>query len=287
MTLCAHRFILHTVAEPRHAEVLAQAENDRRVRQAAGHIGPRFQRAEPAHAADRHQETGPAARGHPPDPVTPWIDPHELSIGEKETPTVDHDTFDALTRTAATDGGTRRTLLRLLAGSALGAVAARLGLAEEAAAKAKQHKGKAKRKHHLAPSQPDQADHAAAKSPGHPASSGVQSERKRRHHHKPPPLPPGCEDCTECQMCKDGACVRDPDLERVRCQGSGATCGYCQGGVCTPSDQRPCDDGVCPRKGQCCSGEKWCEDPESSTGFACVGETDCCPARRSVATAVA
>jgi hypothetical protein len=45
MTLCAHRFILHTVAEPRHAEVLAQAENDRRVRQAAGHIGPQFQRA--------------------------------------------------------------------------------------------------------------------------------------------------------------------------------------------------------------------------------------------------
>ena len=81
-------------------------------------------------------------------------------------------------------------------------------------------------------------------------------------------------------MCKDGACVRDPALERVRCQGSGATCGYCQGGVCTPSDQRPCDDGVCPRKGQCCSGEKWCEDPESSTGFACVGETDCCPGQK-------
>ena len=46
MTICAHRFILHTVAEPRHAEVLAQAEHDRRVRQAAGHIGPRFQWAD-------------------------------------------------------------------------------------------------------------------------------------------------------------------------------------------------------------------------------------------------
>ena len=35
MTICAHRFILHTVAEPRHADLLAQAEHDRRVRQAA------------------------------------------------------------------------------------------------------------------------------------------------------------------------------------------------------------------------------------------------------------
>jgi hypothetical protein len=46
MTICAHRFILHTVAEPRYAEVLAQAEHNRRVRQAVGHTGPRFQRAD-------------------------------------------------------------------------------------------------------------------------------------------------------------------------------------------------------------------------------------------------
>jgi hypothetical protein len=46
MTICAHRFILHPVAEPRHAEALAQAENDRRVRQATGHIGPLETRAD-------------------------------------------------------------------------------------------------------------------------------------------------------------------------------------------------------------------------------------------------
>ena len=171
MTICAHRFILHTVAEPRHAEVLAQAEHDRRVRQAAGHIGPRFQRADPP-TLRPSPGNWPCCSRSPARAGTPWIDPHELSIGEKETLTVDHDTFDALTRTAATDGGTRRTLLRLLAGSALSAVAARFGLAKEATAKAKQHKGKAKRKHHPAPSQPDQAAPRRRQGPGTPGVVG-------------------------------------------------------------------------------------------------------------------
>ena len=47
------------------------------------------------------------------------------------------DSFDALTRSVVTENGTRRALLRLLAGSALSAVAARLGLVDPAEAKAR------------------------------------------------------------------------------------------------------------------------------------------------------
>jgi hypothetical protein len=57
---------------------------------------------------------------------------------------MDHRDFDALTRSALAAGGSRRALLRLLAGSALGGVAARLGLAEDAAAKAKRRQAKSK-----------------------------------------------------------------------------------------------------------------------------------------------
>ena len=160
--------------------------------------------------------------------------------------------FDDLTRHLSGAGSSRRQALRALGGalfgSALAGVAARLGVTE-GAAKAKKHGGKAKRTHQdLAhPSQERQAPE-----PPHPkAASGVQSEGKGKGkgHHKPPPLPPGCEDCTECQMCKRGQCVPDPALARVRCQGSGTACGYCQGGVCTASEEQPCADGVCPAQG--------------------------------------
>jgi hypothetical protein len=56
---------------------------------------------------------------------------------------MDHDGFEALTRAAASEGATRRRVLRLLTGGMLGGVAARLGLAEDAAAR---HKRKRKKK---------------------------------------------------------------------------------------------------------------------------------------------
>ena len=118
-------------------------------------------------------------------------------------------------------------------------------------------------------------------------------------------------------MCQDGACYRDPALEGVRCLGSGANCGYCKGGICTATNRQPCEDGVCPRYGeccpekrqcadktcvpadqccddeykcppdgpcvgkdQCCPGEKRCPDPGGPTGWACVDENACCPDER-------
>jgi hypothetical protein len=56
---------------------------------------------------------------------------------------MDHSDFDTLTRSVVAEGGTRRALVRLLAGGALGGLVARLGLSERAQAKAKQ-----KRKRH-------------------------------------------------------------------------------------------------------------------------------------------
>ena len=106
---------------------------------------------------------------------------------------MDEITFDALTRSVGTDARTRRTLLRLLVGTALGAVAARLGQVDDAEARAKPSHG-----------------NANARSQAHP-NSGVQSERKSKGKgkgkgkgHKPPPLPPGCKNCNACQMCKNG-----------------------------------------------------------------------------------
>jgi hypothetical protein len=188
--------------------------------------------------------------------------------------------FDALTRSAVTDISTRRTLVRLLVGTALGAVTSRLGLTEDTEAKAKPHSGKSKRKHQQ-PTHTSQERQARQ----HPTSSGgVQSEGKGKGKgkgkgHKPPPLPPGCKNCNACQECKNGTCVPDTSQERVRCEGSGAACGYCQSGACAPSDERPCADGVCPKKGQCCpeEGAKQCPDPGSQRGFYCVDKNACCP----------
>ena len=75
-----------------------------------------------------------------------------------------------------------------------------------------------------------------------------------------------------------------PALEGVRCLGSGASCGYCQGGQCTASVVPPCADGSCPQRGQCCPDEKRCPDPESSTGWACVDVNACCPDERRCAS---
>src|SRR4029450_2461578 len=108
---------------------------------------------------------------------------------------------------------------------------------------------------------------AKRKRKGHeqPHAEG-KGKRKGKKHHKPspaspppspppplPPLPPGCETCNECQMCQDGTCVPDPALGGVPCQGSGPHCNYCLLGQCIATEQRPCDDGVCARRGQCCS----------------------------------
>src|SRR5215212_3852748 len=219
------------------------------------------------------------------------VDPGARFRSPKETESMDQTTFDALTRSVVSEAGTRRAVVRLLAGTVLGALTAHLSPAEGAAGKAKRHSAKAKSAHqepgHRSPKRRGQAD------PHQNAARGVQSEGKHKgkdkgKHHKQtpqdptplPPLPPGCEGCNECQMCQDGACVPDSALAGVPCLGSGATCSHCLLGVCTANEQLPCPDGICVRRGQCCSGEKYCSDPESSTGFSCIDPTGCCPSQK-------
>lgn len=195
---------------------------------------------------------------------------------------MDHARFDAWTRSIVTRPGRRRSLLRLVAGSTLGVVAAHLGVAEGTEAKPRQHRRKRRSSHR---------HETATRAQGHgKPSGGVQSERKHKHkgkHRKqkphdptPPPLPPGCEHCNECEMCQDGACVPDQALGGVPCQGSGAGCNHCLNGQCVPTEQLPCDDGLCAHRGQCCPGEQYCTDQDSPLGYSCIGQTDCCPGQK-------
>jgi hypothetical protein len=184
---------------------------------------------------------------------------------------MEHGHFDELTRSVAGGTETRRTVLRLLAGSVLGGLAARLGMTEAAEAK---KKPKPKRR-------------PKRKPPARPRAAGKGKGKKGKGKGKkqPPPLPPGCQSCTECQMCLDGACVPDPVLNGVRCLGSGAACGYCQGGACAASVVPPCADGVCPPHGQCCAEDRRCPDAENDAGFACIDPaTMCCPDEKRCAS---
>jgi hypothetical protein len=181
--------------------------------------------------------------------------------------------FDAMTRRMSGGGSSRRQALRVVAGAVLGgalaSAAARLGLVDDAAAKAKKHRTEPKRKH---------KSQAEANRQGQLQVEGRRKKKRKKRDKEPkPPLPPRCQNCTECQMCQDGTCVPDPALEGVRCLESGAACGYCQGGQCAASAAPPCPDGSCPPRGQCCPGDKRCVDPESPTGFSCLGLEDCCP----------
>jgi hypothetical protein len=177
--------------------------------------------------------------------------------------------FDRIVRLLAGEGETRRGVLRLLTGGALGLLASRLGSAEDARAK------KPKRKPRRRPARM----RSKTKPQGSLQAEGKRKGKKRRKKpQEPPPLPPGCQQCNDCQMCQDGVCVPDPALEGVRCLGSGAICGYCQSGQCIASDRQPCPDGVCPQRGKCCPGERQCVDPESAPGWSCIDpETMCCP----------
>jgi hypothetical protein len=196
--------------------------------------------------------------------------------GMQKGPEMEMKSFDALTRQLSEAGPSRRLVTRTLVGALLGGawagVTAHFGLADPAAAKPSNHKAKAKSKH---------KSHAQRQADGQPHPEGKKGKGKKRHKKSPPsplpPLPPGCEHCNECQMCQDGACVPDTSQGGVPCQGSGALCNYCLNGVCTATEQHPCDDGVCVHRGQCCPGQRKCDDLGMPEGFYCIPETNCCP----------
>ena len=176
---------------------------------------------------------------------------------------MDHGDFDALTRSVAGNRGTRRVLLRLLAGSVIGGLVARLGLAEDAAAK----QTKKKRR----------GDGTSA--------DRRQAERKRKNKRKnqqpqrpapppppdPPPAPPPPPNPPPVPTPPDPPPVPPP----APCRTDQWDCG---GGLCIAQDQccpseRQCPGGGCVSKvGACCPGEKLCP------GYSeCFAEDECCP----------
>lgn len=190
---------------------------------------------------------------------------------------MDADRFDALSKTIV-NGLRRRGLLRAVLGGTLPALLA--SLESEAGPRTSRRKDLDHPRHGGTSSHRDEAKRAAH---GQPHSEGRRKGKKRRKRSPAPPLPPGCQNCNDCQMCQDGACVPDPALEGVRCLGSGTACGYCQGGQCAASIILPCPDGDCPQKGRCCSDEKFCAEPESPSGYACVPLDACCLNQRKCA----
>jgi hypothetical protein len=178
---------------------------------------------------------------------------------------VDHNHFDELARTVVHETGNRRAIFRFLTGSALGGVAARLGLAEDADAKANKHKAKQKR----------------TSGRDRQAQGQLQSEGKRKgKKRKKPVLKPLCafSDCDD----RGGTCcpVQSCAAAGACCPGQKKCPGYdecfaaedccpnavpplceacdkvvCQNGglVCKPrADWKPCSDGSCVPNDTCC-----------------------------------
>jgi hypothetical protein len=164
---------------------------------------------------------------------------------------MDHEHFDALTRSLGGGAGTRRALLGLLAGGALGAFG-RFSLA--AVVEAKPHrKGKNRGK-----------DKGKDKGKGKGPKGDCPATKKWCPGH-------GCvvkELCCPGQrLCGDGKCIGQgrccPDERKCRhgCIPSDSCCG----------DERPCDGGGCAPLNGCCPNEKDCEGM-------CIPKTECCEA---------
>jgi hypothetical protein len=188
---------------------------------------------------------------------------------------MDQRDFDTLTRSAVAEVGTRRVLLRLLAGGALGGLVARLGLSESATAKAKK-----KRKQRTSKAEPKQ-------------TSALQAEGKRKKRRgKNRNNRPQCDELAVplCGACEEPLCVAgdwackaigDTDCGNGVCVWDGECCPdkyRCDDGTCVdPLDeccpeQKPCPGGSCVGADECCPGQKTCP------GYAeCFAEEDCCP----------
>jgi hypothetical protein len=206
---------------------------------------------------------------------------------------MDHDRFDAMTR-ASVGLPTRRSAMRLLAGGALSMLAARLGLAEDAAAK-----------------QPKRKRQPTARKDDTLRTEGKRKGKKGKGKKPPQPKPRDCYSdaaCGACQRCIDGECVElaavcdpnacqeefcNPETNswecRRTCQLESSVCCQgqcfvpCSGGReidpetcqcgCRPGEWQ-CADGSCVSQDQCCDGEKACPDG------ACVSADQCCPGEK-------
>jgi hypothetical protein len=148
---------------------------------------------------------------------------------------MDERDVDALARLVA-GSESRRAALRLLAGGALGGLAARLGLAEGAAARPKkQHKRR-----------PESKSRETLQTEGKRKGKGKGKKAGKKRPQPPQPQPEPC----------------GPGEHR------------CGPGPCIPinqccSNQKRCDDGSCVAEDGCCLGLKRCDD-------ACIPADECC-----------
>ena len=140
--------------------------------------------------------------------------------------------FDGLTRSVASDVGTRRAVLRLLAGGALGGLVARLGLVEVTAAK-KKHKKLTKKRNR--PSRVERQAH------GELLAEGKRKGKKHNRKPKNPPPSPN-EPCNLDKFrCPDGTCV-----PWGTCCAGEKRCPTGPGPRCIPTDQCCPDERTCP-----------------------------------------
>jgi hypothetical protein len=121
---------------------------------------------------------------------------------------MEHEQFDDLARSLGGEDGTRRTLLRLVVGGALGALAARLGLAEITAAKPKRPKLKLKLKDR-------HAHHPATKSQTHPQQSGgTQTEGRHQNERKNRPAAGfRCPAAARCHVIQQDTAAAEVDVQ--------------------------------------------------------------------------
>jgi hypothetical protein len=168
--------------------------------------------------------------------------------------------FDALTRSMG-EGTTRRALVRLLAGGALGGFAAPLIL-NEISAKPKKTNAQSRRR---------RKSPAERQAHGQLQAQGKKKRNKKRNRKPVLETPCFLTDCEDRggQCCDDGSCAA-----------AGACCPEtyrCDDGTCIdPLDaccpgQKKCDGGVCVSVDECCPDKKWCP------GDYCIPKDQCCP----------
>lgn len=192
---------------------------------------------------------------------------------------MDYERFDHLLRDAAYAPSSRRTVYLLLAGGALGGVAARLGLTDGTEAKAKHQKAK---RAHKRKSQPERK-----------AQGQIQAEGKgKKKRHKKPKSPAECDPdviklCNACEepVCAAGDWVCRSNGEKPcpdgSCVAANACCPdkyRCDDGTCVDPlteccpDQKDCGGGVCVQENACCPGKKHCPGYDE-----CFAADECCP----------
>jgi hypothetical protein len=171
-------------------------------------------------------------------------------LPRQEKEAMEHRDFDDLTRSMSGEHGTRRAMLRLLAGGALGGLIARLGLSESAEANAKkreQHKSRAER-------QQTGPLHAEGR-----RNKKRKKKPKKRCDDFPVPLCP--------RPCQEARC--DPATGTYVCRDKCPEGWSCCNDRCEP----PCTNGCVEDPDQACI----CQKPPTAEDVYCALEHLCGP----------